>query len=138
MREVKVVSSIAKKKGFGATLWDYLTTVDHKKIAILYLAAGGLFFVIGGIEAMLIRIQLAKPDNDFVSAGLFNEIITMHGTTMIFLAAMPLLFAFMNAVMPLQIGARDVAFPFLNALGFWLFLFGGIFLNLILVYGRST
>ncbi len=130
MREVKVVSSIAKKKGFGATLWDYLTTVDHKKIAVMYLAAGGLFFVIGGIEAMLIRIQLAQPDNDFVSAGLFNEIITMHGTTMIFLAAMPILFGFMNAVMPLQIGARDVAFPFLNALGFWLFLFGGIFLNL--------
>ncbi|WP_313891408.1 cytochrome c oxidase subunit I [Psychrobacillus sp.] len=124
------MSSIAKKKGFGATLWDYLTTVDHKKIAVLYLAAGGLFFVIGGIEAMLIRIQLAKPDNDFVSAGLFNEIITMHGTTMIFLAAMPILFGFMNAVMPLQIGARDVAFPFLNALGFWLFLFGGVFLNL--------
>ncbi|MFJ8066241.1 cytochrome c oxidase subunit I [Psychrobacillus sp. NPDC096426] len=124
------MSSIAQKKGFGATLWDYLTTVDHKKIAIMYLIAGGLFFVIGGIEAMLIRIQLAKPDNDFVSAGLFNEIITMHGTTMIFLAAMPLLFAFMNAVMPLQIGARDVAFPFLNSLGFWLFLFGGIFLNL--------
>lgn len=130
MREVKVVSSIAKKKGFGSTLWDYLTTVDHKKIAVMYLAAGGLFFVIGGIEAMLIRIQLAKPDNDFVSAGLFNEIITMHGTTMIFLAAMPILFGFMNAVMPLQIGARDVAFPFLNSLGFWLFLFGGIFLNL--------
>lgn len=130
MREVKVVSSIAQKKGFGATLWDYLTTVDHKKIAVMYLIAGGLFFVIGGIEAMLIRIQLAKPDNDFVSAGLFNEIITMHGTTMIFLAAMPLLFAFMNAVMPLQIGARDVAFPFLNSLGFWLFLFGGVFLNL--------
>ena len=124
------MSSIAKKKGFGATLWDYLTTVDHKKIAVLYLAAGGLFFVIGGIEAMLIRIQLAKPDNDFVSAGLFNEIITMHGTTMIFLAAMPILFGYMNAIVPLQIGARDVAFPFLNALGFWLFLFGGIFLNL--------
>ncbi|MFJ7825081.1 cytochrome c oxidase subunit I [Psychrobacillus sp. NPDC096623] len=124
------MSSIAKKKGFGSTLWDYLTTVDHKKIAVMYLAAGGLFFVIGGIEAMLIRIQLAKPDNDFVSAGLFNEIITMHGTTMIFLAAMPILFGFMNAVMPLQIGARDVAFPFLNSLGFWLFLFGGIFLNL--------
>ena len=124
------MSSIAKKKGFGATLWDFLTTVDHKKIAILYLASGGLFFVIGGIEAMLIRIQLAKPDNDFVSAGLFNEIITMHGTTMIFLAAMPILFGYMNAVVPLQIGARDVAFPFLNALGFWLFLFGGLFLNL--------
>ncbi|QPC46216.1 cytochrome c oxidase subunit I [Mangrovibacillus cuniculi] len=124
------MSTIAQKKGFGATLWDYLTTVDHKKIAILYLIAGGFFFVVGGIEALLIRIQLAIPNNDFLSAGLYNEVLTMHGTTMIFLAAMPLLFAFMNAVVPLQIGARDVAFPFLNSLGFWLFFFGGVFLNL--------
>lgn len=120
----------AKKNGFWATIWEYMTTVDHKKIAILYLIAGGFFFVLGGIEAMLIRIQLAVPNNDFLSAGLFNEVITMHGTTMIFLAAMPLLFAFMNATVPLQIGARDVAFPFLNSLGVWLFIFGGIFLNL--------
>jgi len=124
------VSTIAQKKGFGGTLWDYLTTVDHKKIAILYLIAGGLFFLVGGLEAVFIRIQLAVPNNDFVSAGVYNEILTMHGTTMIFLAAMPLVFAFMNAVMPLQIGARDVAFPFVNALGFWLFFFGGLFLNL--------
>ena len=124
------MSTVAQKKGFGATVWDYLTTVDHKKIAIMYLIAGGFFFIVGGLEAMFIRIQLAKPNSDFLSAGLYNEILTMHGTTMIFLAAMPLLFAFMNAVVPLQIGARDVAFPFINALGFWLFLFGGIFLNL--------
>ncbi|MFB5281311.1 cytochrome c oxidase subunit I [Peribacillus sp. Hz7] len=124
------MSTYAKKQGFGATLWDYLTTVDHKKIAILYLIAGGLFFVLGGLEAMFIRIQLAIPNNDFVSAGFYNEILTMHGTTMIFLAAMPLIFAMMNAVVPLQIGARDVAFPFLNSLGFWLFFFGGLFLNL--------
>jgi cytochrome c oxidase subunit 1 len=124
------VSSIAQKRGFGAAAWDYLTTVDHKKIAHLYLASGGLFFLIGGIEAMLIRIQLMKAGNDFLSAGTYNEVLTMHGTTMIFLAAMPILLAFMNAIMPLQIGARDVAFPFLNSLGFWLFFFGGIFLNL--------
>jgi cytochrome c oxidase subunit 1 len=124
------VSTFAQKKGFGGTLWDFLTTVDHKKIAILYLIAGGFFFLIGGLEAVFIRIQLAVPNNDFVSAGVYNEILTMHGTTMIFLAAMPLVFAFMNAVMPLQIGARDVAFPFVNALGFWLFFFGGVFLNL--------
>ena len=73
--------------------------------------------------------SIHSPNNDLVSAGLFNQIITMHGTTMIFLAAMPILFGFMNAIMPLQIGARDVAFPFLNSLGFWLFLFGGVFLN---------
>ena len=124
------MSTLAQKKGFGATLWNYLTTVDHKKIAILYLVAGGFFFIVGGLEAMFIRIQLAIPNNDFVSAGLYNEILTMHGTTMIFLAAMPLVFAMMNAVVPIQIGARDVAFPFLNSLGFWLFFFGGVFLNL--------
>ncbi|WP_371068423.1 cytochrome c oxidase subunit I [Sediminibacillus sp. JSM 1682029] len=122
-------TAVAQKKGFGAFIWDYLTTVDHKKIAHLYLVAGGLFFLVGGLEALLIRIQLIKPDNDFVSAGFYNELLTMHGTTMIFLAAMPLIFAIMNAVVPLQIGARDVAFPFLNSLGFWLFLFGGLILN---------
>ncbi|KYD29715.1 cytochrome c oxidase subunit I [Parageobacillus toebii] len=120
------MSTAARKKSL---IWDYLTTVDHKKIAILYLIAGGIFFIMGGIEALIIRIQLAVPNNDFVSAGLYNEMITMHGTTMIFLAATPLLFALMNAVVPIQIGARDVAFPFLNALGFWLFFFGGLFLN---------
>ncbi|GAA3717690.1 cytochrome c oxidase subunit I [Salinicoccus jeotgali] len=124
------MATTAKKKGFGSVIWEYMTTVDHKKIAILYLIAGGFFFVLGGIEAMLIRIQLAVPNNDFLSGGLFNEVITMHGTTMIFLAAMPLLFAFMNATVPLQIGARDVAFPFLNSLGVWLFILGGIFINL--------
>ncbi|MEI7025807.1 cytochrome c oxidase subunit I [Paenibacillus sp. y28] len=110
-------------------LMDWLTTVDHKKIGILYLLAGGIFFLLGGLEAVLIRIQLMKPMNDFVSAQTYNELLTMHGTTMIFLAAMPLIFGFMNAIIPLQIGARDVAYPFVNALGFWLFLFGGILLN---------
>ncbi|MCG3085241.1 cytochrome c oxidase subunit I [Anoxybacillus sp. LAT_35] len=124
------MSTLARKKGVGAVIWDYLTTVDHKKIAILYLIAGGVFFLLGGLEAMIIRIQLAVPNNDFISAGFYNEVLTMHGTTMIFLAAMPLVFAMMNAVVPIQIGARDVAFPFLNALGFWLFFFGGVFLNL--------
>ena len=78
------MSSIAQKKGCGATIWDFMTTVDHKKIAILYLISGGIFFLIGGLEAMLIRVQLAKAGNDFLSAGTYNEIITMHGTTMIF------------------------------------------------------
>ncbi|MUT65338.1 cytochrome c oxidase subunit I [Paenibacillus sp. NEAU-GSW1] len=108
---------------------DWLTTVDHKKIGILYLIAGGFFFLVGGLEALLIRIQLWKPLNDFVSADTYNELLTMHGTTMIFLAAMPMLFALMNAIVPLQIGARDVAFPFVNALGFWTFFFGAVLLN---------
>lgn len=115
-------ATATKKAGFGSVLWDYLTTVDHKKIAILYLIGGFFFFILGGLEAMLVRIQLIQPDNNFVSAQFYNELITMHGTTMIFLAAMPLLLALMNIAMPLQIGARDVAFPFVNALGFWLFI----------------
>ncbi|KXZ14828.1 cytochrome ubiquinol oxidase subunit I [Bacillus nakamurai] len=125
-----MLNTLTEKRKRGSLLWDYLTTVDHKKIAILYMIAGGFFFVVGGLEAMLIRIQLLRPDSHFVNPQQFNEIMTMHGTTMIFLAAMPLLFGLMNAVVPLQIGARDVSFPFLNALGFWLFFFGGIFLNL--------
>ncbi|WP_282943216.1 cytochrome c oxidase subunit I [Paenibacillus sp. RC67] len=108
---------------------DWLTTVDHKKIGILYLIAGGLFFLMGGVEAILIRIQLLYPDQKIFIGDTFNALTTMHGTTMIFFAAMPIIFAFMNAVVPLQIGARDVAFPFVNALGFWLFFFGGVMLN---------
>lgn len=110
-------------------LWDWLTTVDHKKIGILYLAGGAFFFALGGLEAILMRIQLMFPEFSFLQAQTFNELLTMHGTTMIFLAAMPLLFGFMNFIIPLQIGARDVAFPFLNSLGFWLFLCGGLLLN---------
>ncbi|MCM3469937.1 cytochrome c oxidase subunit I [Brevibacillus borstelensis] len=108
---------------------DWLTTVDHKKIGILYLIAGGIFFLVGGLEALLIRLQLMYPELQVVGAKTFNELITMHGTTMIFLAAMPVIFALMNAIVPLQIGARDVAFPFVNALGFWLFFFGGVLIN---------
>ncbi|MFA8437619.1 cytochrome c oxidase subunit I [Pueribacillus sp. YX66] len=111
-------------------IWDWLTTVDHKKIGIMYFLAGFLFFLLGGIESVLIRIQLMHPELNFVSAQTFNELITMHGTTMIFLAAMPIFLGLMNAIVPLQIGARDVAFPFMNALGLWLFIFGGLLLNM--------
>ncbi|ATO50382.1 cytochrome c oxidase subunit I [Brevibacillus laterosporus] len=110
-------------------LWDWITTVDHKKIGVLYLLAGGFFFLLGGLEALLMRIQLMYPNSKLFIGSTFNELLTMHGTTMIFLAAMPLLFAVMNAIVPLQIGARDVAFPFVNSLGFWLFFFGGLLLN---------
>lgn len=111
-------------------LMDYITTVDHKKIAILYLVAGLFFFLVGGLEAILIRVQLMYPDQHIFIGDTFNQLTTMHGTTMIFLAAMPLIFAFMNAVVPLQIGARDVAYPFVNAMGFWLFFAGGVLLNM--------
>lgn len=110
-------------------LWDWLTTVDHKKIGILYLLAGGIFFLLGGLEAMLMRLQLMYPEQQLIGGATFNQLITMHGTTMIFLAVMPVIFGLMNAIVPLQIGARDVAFPFVNALGFWLFFFGGLLLN---------
>ena len=131
------MSSYTQKKGFGATVWDYITTVDHKKLAVMYLLAGTLFFAIAGFEALLMRIQLMKPNNNFISAGFFNELLTMHGTTMLFLAATPLLFAFMNMLVPLQIGARDVAFPFLNSLGFWLFFLGAVFLHLSFFMGGA-
>jgi len=131
------VSSYTQKKGFGATVWEYITTVDHKKLAVMYLLAGTLFFAIAGFEALLMRIQLMQPNNDFVSAGFFNQLLTMHGTTMLFLAATPLLFAFMNMLVPLQIGARDVAFPFLNSLGFWLFFLGAVFLHLSFFMGGA-
>jgi cytochrome c oxidase subunit 1 len=108
---------------------SWVTTVDHKKIAIMYGAAAAVFFLVGGIEAILIRLQLATPNGKWLSADLYNQVYTMHGTTMIFLVVMPLGAAFMNYLLPLQIGARDVAFPRLNALSFWTFLSGGIVLN---------
>ena len=114
----------------GDTGWkSWLFTVDHKKIGIMYGAAALVFFVIGGIEALLIRIQLSRPDNSFLSEDVYNQVFTMHGVTMIFLAAMPLAAAFANYLLPLQVGARDVAFPRLNAFSFWCFLAGAIFLN---------
>src|SRR5204862_6052326 len=101
----------------------------HKRIGILYGATAFAFFLLGGIEALLIRLQLAVPNNTLVSAHAFNALFTMHGTTMIFLAIMPLNALFFNYMVPLLIGARDVAFPRLNALSYWFFLFAGLFLN---------
>ena len=110
-------------------IWSWLTTVDHKRIGALYLVTALTFFLIGGIEAEIIRLQLMQPNGTVVSAYTYNELFTMHGTTMIFLAVMPLSAAFFNFLIPLQIGARDVAFPRLNAFSYWVFLFGGIFIN---------
>ncbi len=107
---------------------SWLTTVDHKRIGIMYGALSLVWFVIGGIEALLIRLQLAQPNGDVIGADTYNQMFTMHGTTMVFLVVMPLSSAFFNYFLPLQIGARDVAFPRLNALSWWLFVFGGLFL----------
>ncbi len=118
-------------------LWDLMTTVDHKKIGILYCTSSLVFFLVGGLEAMLMRIQLSRPENDFVSADLYNQLFTMHGTTMIFLVGMQIAVALFNYIVPLQIGARDVAFPRLNALSYWIFLFGAIFLNSSFLLGQA-
>ncbi len=118
-------------------LWSWITTVDHKRIGVMYFLTALVFFVIAGVEALVIRIQLWRPENDFISAETYSQMFTMHGTTMIFLVAMPLAVAFFNLIVPLQIGARDVAFPRLNALSYWTFLFGGIFLNSSFLFGAA-
>ncbi len=109
---------------------SWFVTVDHKRIGILYLATAGLFFVAGGIMALLIRTQLAQANEHFIERDAYNELFTIHGTTMIFLVVVPILAGFANYLVPLMIGARDMAFPRLNALSYWLFLFGGIILLL--------
>jgi len=110
-------------------LKSWVTTTDHKRIGLLYFWTAFCFFLLGGLEALVIRLQLAQPDGHLVSAATYNQLFTMHGTTMIFLALMPLSASFFNYIVPLQIGARDVAFPRLNAFSYWVFLLGGLFLN---------
>src|SRR3954454_201261 len=127
----------AAAHGEHTGLWSWITTVDHKRIGILYGATAFLFFLMGGIEALLLRIQLGTPDNTFLSAERYNELFTMHGTTMIFLAIMPLSAMFFNFLIPLQIGARDVAFPRLNAFSYWVFLLGGLFLNVSWLFNAA-
>ena len=104
----------------------WLTTTDHKKIGILYLATAFVFLLMGGVEALIMRLQLAQPDGTLVQPETYNGLVTMHGTTMIFLFVIPLISGFGNYLLPLMIGARDMAFPKLNALTYWLTLFGGI------------
>ena len=110
-------------------IWNWITTIDHKKIGILYGVSAFILFIIGGIEAMLMRAQLASSNLKIIDPELYNQLFTMHGTTMIFLAIMPMGAAFFNYLIPLQIGARDVAFPRLNAFSYWTFLAGAIILN---------
>ncbi len=116
---------------------SWITTVDHKRIGVMYFVAAMVFFFIGGMEALLIRLQLGSPENTLISSDLYSQLFTMHGTTMVFLAVMPLSSAFFNFLIPLQIGARDVAFPRLNAFSFWIFLFGGLFLNSSFLFGGA-
>ena len=110
-------------------VWGWITTIDHKRIGILYGVTAFVLFVMGGVEALIMRTQLARAELELVSPETFNQLFTMHGTTMIFLAIMPMGAAFFNYIIPLQIGARDVAFPRLNAFSYWTFLAGAIMLN---------
>ena len=118
-------------------VWSWLTTVDAKRIGILYGVSAFVFFLIGGLEAMVMRAQLYQPNQHVVSADLYNQLFTMHGTTMIFLVIMPLNAAFFNYIVPLLIGARDVAFPRLNAWSYWVFLAGGALLTMSFVLGGA-
>jgi len=117
------------------TVHEWVITVDHKKLGLMYIAYALLMLVIGGIEATIIRIQLAVPHAHFVSPQVFNRMFTMHGTTMIFFVAMPILFGFGNYLVPLMIGARDMAFPRLNAWSFWMTAFGGLVLYFSFIGG---
>src|SRR5256885_13776736 len=118
---------------------SWVTTTDHKRIGILYIATSLVFFAAGGILALLMRAQLAQANEHFITRESYNELFTIHGTTMIFLVVVPIFAGFANYLVPLMIGARDVAFPRLNALSYWLFLFGGItlYLSFLAKHGAS-
>jgi cytochrome c oxidase subunit I len=118
-------------------LHGWITTVDHKRLGIMYILFGLVFLLVGGIEAAIMRIQLIVPHNQFVSPQAFNRMFTMHGTTMIFFVIMPLVFGFANYLLPLMLGARDMAFPRLNAFSFWMTAFGGclLYFSLVGAYG---
>src|SRR5881397_2947330 len=113
--------------GEGSGLATWAGTVDHKRIGMRYLYTGFFFFVIAGLEALLMRVQLAAPDQRFLDPASYNQLFSMHGVTMMFLFATPVLSGFGNYFVPLMIGARDMAFPRLNAFGYWVFLGAGVF-----------
>src|SRR5487761_1623680 len=122
---------------FLEVMHEWVVTVDHKKIGLMYIAASLLFLLVGGVEILLIRIQLARPESTFLSPDQFNQLFTLHGTTMIFFVAMPILFGFGNYPVPLMIGARDMAVSRLNAFSFWIFLFGALLLYYSLLGGKG-
>ncbi len=124
--EVRVVHVEPRRRTKGQIIVDYLTTTDHKKIGHLYLTTSFVFFLVAGLMAMIMRAELARPGLQIVDDEVYNQLFTMHGTIMLLLFATPLFVGFANAIMPLQIGAPDVAFPRLNMFSYWLFLFGGL------------
>ncbi|HEY6541199.1 MAG TPA: cytochrome c oxidase subunit I [Ktedonobacteraceae bacterium] len=130
--------SLTRRKSFSETyIGEWIMTIDHKKLGIMYIITAFFFFLVGGTEALLVRTQLAVPNGQVLSAEIYNQVFTMHGTTMIFLFVMPMLTGFGNYVVPLMIGARDMAFPRLNAFGYWVVLFGGLFLSISFLFGQA-
>ncbi|GMA50635.1 cytochrome ubiquinol oxidase subunit I [Alicyclobacillus contaminans] len=134
---VAIVFALTKFRKWGWLWREWLTTVDHKKIGIMYLIAALLMLFRGGVDAELMRTQLALPNMTFLDAEHYDEIFTTHGTIMILFMAMPFIFAMFNIAVPLQIGARDVAYPYLNAISFWMFFLGALLLNISFVIGGS-
>jgi cytochrome c oxidase subunit 1 len=134
---IAIPSAGTEARTWVEVVHEWVTTVDHKRLGILYIVYALVFLVVGGIEATIIRIQLIRAHNDFVSPQVFNRMFTMHGTTMIFFVAMPILFGFANYLVPLMIGARDMAFPRLNAFSFWLTALGGILLYFSFLGGNG-
>ena len=135
VRAERVPASVLVSRG---RISSWLTTTDHKRIGILYISTSLFFFVAGGIMALLMRSQLATPNEHFITRDRYDELFTIHGTTMIFLVIVPILAGFGNYLLPLMIGARDVAFPRLNAMTYWLFLFGGLTLLLSFFAGGGA
>src|SRR6266851_3703889 len=134
---VKAPSRLFERPRAETGFWSWVSTVDHKRIGILYGTTAFTFFLMGGVEALLMRSQLATPNGKVLTANEYNQLFTMHGTTMIFLVVMPVAAAFGNYLVPLLIGARDVAFPRLNAFGYWAFLSGGLFLYASFLFGGA-
>jgi cytochrome c oxidase subunit I len=128
-------TTIFRRPSSTTGFWSWVTTVDHKKIGIMYGYTAFVFFILGGLEALLLRVQLAQANNEFLTAAEYNALFTTHGVTMVFLFVMPVTAAFMNYLLPLMIGARDVAFPRMNALSYWIFLFGGVFIYSVVLFG---
>src|SRR5207253_6781178 len=137
MNAITISGVRLEEKPWVDTLHEWLTTVDHKRLGILYIIYALLLLIVAGIEALIIRIQLMHSHNNFVSPQVFNRMFTMHGTTMIFFVIMPVLFGFANYLVPLMIGARDMAFPRLNAFSFWLTALGGFLLYFSFLGGNG-
>jgi cytochrome c oxidase subunit I len=130
--------SVVRRKRFSETyIGDWIMTTDHKKIGIMYIVTAFFFFLAGGVEALLVRTQLAVPNGKVLSPEIYNQVFTMHGTTMIFLFVMPMLAGLGNYVVPMMIGARDMAFPRMNAFGYWVLLLGGLFLTSSFLFGAA-